>query len=229
MLQTELGKIDAVLSALENKRPEVAAHCRRVSALSVRLAAQYGFDSNVIETIRLGGLLHDVGKLLTPARILSKPGRPNSREWQELKNHPELGREIAHRSGFDDDVCAIVLYHHERHDGQGYPDGLAHPGIHYTVRIVSVMDTFDALTSPRDYRERLSVDAARVLIARGAGTKFCPWVVSGFLALPMEMLQLAADEAPVGTRHPEGQVFLPMDQLAHPRRPTTDVYQSCQC
>ena len=75
MLQTELGKIDAVLSALKNKRPEVAAHCRRVSALSVRLAAQYGFDSNVIETIRLGGLLHDVGKLLTPARILSKPGQ----------------------------------------------------------------------------------------------------------------------------------------------------------
>jgi hypothetical protein len=91
------------------------------------------------------------------------------------------------------------------------------------------MDTFDALTSPRDYRERLSVEAARVLIARGAGTKFCPWVVSGFLALPMEMLQVAADEAPVGARHPEGQVFLPMDQLARPRRLTADVYQSCQC
>jgi putative nucleotidyltransferase with HDIG domain len=229
MLQTELGKIDAVLSALDQKRPEVAAHCRRVSALSVRLAAQYGLDPSVIETIRLGGLLHDVGKLLTPVRILNKPGRPNAREWQELKNHPELGMEIAHRSGFDDDVCGIVLYHHERYDGQGYPDGLAHPAIHHTIRIVSVMDTFDALTSPRDYRERLSVEAARVLIARGAGTKFCPWIVSGFLALPMEMLRLATDEARVGSRHPEGQVLLPMDQLTHPRRPRADLYQSCQC
>jgi putative nucleotidyltransferase with HDIG domain len=229
MLQTELGKIDTVLSALARKRPDVAAHCRRVSALAVRLAVQYGLDPGVIETIRLGGLLHDVGKLLTPARILDKPGRPNAREWQELKVHPELGMEIAHRSGFDDDVCAIALYHHERCDGQGYPDGLAQSAIPYAVRIVSVMDSFDALTSPRDYRERLSVEAARTLIAREAGTKFCPWVVSGFLALPLEMLKLGADEARVGTRHPEGPVCLAMDQLVSPRRPGAGVYHPCQC
>jgi putative nucleotidyltransferase with HDIG domain len=219
MFQTDLGRADAVLAALERKRPEVAAHSRRVSRYAVRLAAQFGLPDDVTETIRLGALLHDVGKMLTPSRILEKPGRPNAREWQELKIHPELGQEICHRSGFDDEVCAIVLHHHERCDGSGYPDKLAHPAIPYTVRIVSVMDTFDALTSSRDYRERLSVAAARTLIARSAGPKYCPWVVSGLLALPAEMLQPAAGDAPEPVRHPEGPALLPLVGLADFRRP----------
>jgi putative nucleotidyltransferase with HDIG domain len=213
MFQTDLGRADAVLAALERKRPAVAAHSRRVATYAARLAAQFGLANDVIETIRLGALLHDVGKMLTPARILEKPGRPNAREWQELKIHPELGQEICHRSGFDGEVCAIVLHHHERLDGSGYPDRLKHPAIPYTVRIVSVMDTFDALTSSRDYRDRLSVAAARTLIARSAGPKYCPWVVSGLLALPAEMLQPAPGDAPEPLRHPEGPVLLPASGL----------------
>jgi putative nucleotidyltransferase with HDIG domain len=208
MLQTELGRADSVLAALEKTRPEVAAHCRRVSAFSVRLAVQYGLSEDVIETIRVGSLLHDVGKMLTPPRILEKPGRPNAREWQELKMHPETGMEICHRSGFDDEVCSIVLHHHERCDGSGYPDGLTLPAIPYIVRIVAVMDTFDALTSSRDYRERLSIPAARTLIARGAGTKYCPWIVSGLLALPVSLLQPGVGEGPDSRRHPEGPALL---------------------
>lgn len=188
MLQSYLGEVDVVLAALEKARPAVAAHARRVSALSVRLAVQYELDRDTIETIRLGALLHDVGKMLIPARILDKPGRPTDREWQELKIHPQLGVDIAHRAGFDDGVCGIVLYHHERYDGRGYPDGLEGNATHFTARIVNVMDTFDALTSTRDYRARLSIDAARTLIAREAGAKYCPWVVSGLLALPAAML-----------------------------------------
>ncbi|MCX6552321.1 MAG: HD-GYP domain-containing protein [Acidobacteria bacterium] len=229
MLQTELGSIDAVTSALERKRPGVASHCLRVSAYAVRLATQYGLGSDDIETIRLGGLLHDVGKMLVPSRILDKPGRPNAREWQELKIHPELGVEIAHRSGFDDEVCGIVLYHHERYDGSGYPDGLSGRAIHYLVRIVSVMDTFDALTSPRDYRERLTPEAARAVIARGAGTKFCPWVVSGFLALPLDLLMPASDEASVVAGQPEGAVSLSPDQFAQPWLLRAESYQFSAC
>ena len=214
MFQSDLGRTDTVLAALERKRPDVAAHSRRVAAYSVRLAVQFGLGDEVIETIRLGALLHDVGKMLTPSRILDKPGRPNAREWQELKAHPELGREICYRSGFDTDVCAIVLHHHERCDGSGYPDRLKHPAIPYPVRIVAVMDTFDALTSSRDYRERLSVDAARTLIARSAGSKYCPWVVSGLLALPVEMLQPVAGHARESADRPEGPVILPVAALA---------------
>ena len=220
MCQSDLGRADAVLVALDRKRPEVAAHSRRVSAYSVRLAEQFGLPDDVIETIRLGALLHDVGKMLTPSRILEKPGRPNAREWQELKAHPELGREICHRSGFDADVCAIVLHHHERCDGSGYPDRLAHPAIPYPVRIVAVMDTFDALTSSRDYRERLSIDAARTLIARSAGSKYCPWVVSGLLALPAELLQPAPADAPAAAHHLEGPALLSLSGLIDFQRPS---------
>ena len=214
MFQTDFGRADAVLAALEKKRPEVAAHSRRVSAYAVRLAVQFGLADEVLETIRLGALLHDVGKMLMPSRILDKPGRPSAREWQELMTHPELGREICHRSGFDDEVCAIVLSHHERYDGSGYPDRQAHPAIPYTVRIVSVMDTFDSLTSPRQYRERLSVAAARTLIARSAGSRYCPWVASALLALPLEMLQLGPGDAPGAIRHPEGPALLPIGGLS---------------
>jgi putative nucleotidyltransferase with HDIG domain len=193
MLQSYLGKVDAVLATLDRKRPDVAAHCRRVAAYSVRLAMQYEVDRDTIETIRLGALLHDVGKMLIAARILDKPGRPTDREWQEIRIHPQLGIDIAHRAGFDDDVCSIVLYHHEHYDGGGYPDGLKGTVTPFPVRIVSVMDAYDALTSSRDYRSRLSLDAARTLIAREAGTRYCPWIVSGLLALPAAMLAPPAD------------------------------------
>lgn len=188
MLKVRLGRVDTVLAALDRHRPDVAAHSRRVATYAVRLAAQYGLDADTMETIRVGALLHDVGKLLVPARILAKPSRPNAREWEQLRIHPMLGMDIAHRAGFDDEVCAIVLYHHERFDGAGYPDGLGGTSIPFTARLVGAIDAFDAVTSQRDYRERLSVESARQMIARDAGTKFCPWIVSGLLALPPAML-----------------------------------------
>jgi putative nucleotidyltransferase with HDIG domain len=218
MLQSYLGKVDVVMAALEKARPAVAAHARRVALYSVRLALQYDLDRETIETIRLGALLHDVGKLLIPARILDKPGRPTDREWEELRIHPQLGVDIAHRAGFDDDVCGIVLYHHERYDGQGYPDRLSGQAIHFTARLVSVMDTFDALTSARDYRSRLSVDAARALIAREAGAKYCPWIVSGLLALPTAMLTAPADGASAQEEWDEraGPWMSPAEELIQP-------------
>jgi putative nucleotidyltransferase with HDIG domain len=213
MLQSELGSVESVLATLGQKRPDVAAHCRRVAAYSVRLASQY--DASTIETVRMGALLHDIGKLLVPSRILARPGRPNGREWRELKIHPELGMELAHRCGFDDEVCRIVLSHHERYDGGGYPDGVGKEHVHFTVRIVTVMDALDALTCARDTRRRLSIDTARMVIARKAGRQFCPWVVSGLLALPSQMLNLGPEE---GTRtapqQAEGQVFMPPGQIA---------------
>lgn len=229
MFHTDLGRAEAVLAALDRKRPEVAVHSRRVAAYSVRLAAQLGLPDHVIETIRLGALLHDVGKMLTPSRILDKPGRPNGREWQELKVHPQLGQEICHRSGFDGEVCAIVLHHHERCDGSGYPDRLRHPAIPYAVRIVAVTDAFDALTSARDYRERLSVDAARALLVRSAGSKYCPWVVSALLALPPEMLRSAPRDAPGVAHRPDGPVSLAIDDLAAFAHPLSAASQPSLC
>jgi HD-GYP domain-containing protein (c-di-GMP phosphodiesterase class II) len=179
---------DGFLTMLQSKRPFVAAHGRRVSIYAVRLALQYGLAPQVIDSIRVGALLHDVGKLLIPTRILTKPGRLTPAEWVELRAHPDQGIGLLERAGLDPDTLKIILHHHERADGQGYPDGMARADLPWSVRIVSVMDAFDALTSPREYRQALSIDAARALIAREAGTRFCPWVVSGLLSLPVALL-----------------------------------------
>lgn len=191
------------MSAMEARCPGVAAHCRRVSLYSVRLATQYGLDAETVEAIRVGGLLHDLGKLEVPPRLLEKPGRLTEREWDRLRRHPEAGLALVDRLGFGAPVAEIVLYHHERFDGSGYPDNLTADCIPWPVRIVSVMDAFDALTSPRPYRAALSLDAACSLLAREAGSRYCPWVVAGLLSLPRPMLQAAAT-APAPRCQPDG-------------------------
>jgi HD-GYP domain-containing protein (c-di-GMP phosphodiesterase class II) len=186
--------------------------------LAVRLASQYGLSGEAIEAIRVGGLLHDVGKLFVEPEILAKGDQLSRSEWEELAGHPEVGVELADRAGVSNGACEIVLYHHERYDGQGYPDRLSSSAIPWPVRIVSVMDAFDALTCPVGHRDPLSIDAARSFIARRAGAQFCPWVVSGLLSLPASMLKIGdtVGEAPYA---PDGlaardvlaatQVFVP--------------------
>ncbi len=196
--------VEAFLQALHAKRSFVADHARRVSAYAVLLATQYGLAADVVESIRVGALLHDVGKLLVPVRILTKPGRLNEREWVELRAHPDKGVDLLERVDLDDLVREIVLHHHERHDGKGYPDGLAGKEIPWPVRIVSVMDSFDALTSPRQYRAALSVEGARALISREAGARFCPWVVGGFLSLPPDLLAPGSTDAHSDYYFPDG-------------------------
>jgi putative nucleotidyltransferase with HDIG domain len=194
MSYTPAAIADNLFAALQVKLPHVAAHSRRVASYAVRLASQYGLSNEMVETIRTGALLHDVGKFLVPSRILSKPGRLRDREWLELRSHPDLGMELVERAGFSEEVCEIILHHHERPDGRGYPDQVKADALGWSVRIVSVMDGFDALTSPREYRTALSVDGARALIAREAGTRFCPWVVSGLLSVPEHLLVPSAVE-----------------------------------
>ena len=214
-----MGDIQAVvegfLHALEAKRSHVAAHARRVSTYAVRLATQYGLAADIVENIRLGALLHDIGKLLVPIRILTKPGRLNESEWVELRAHPDKGLGLLERVNLDDRVREIVLHHHERHDGQGYPDGLKGAEVPWAVRIVTVVDSFDALTSPWEYRAALSIDAARALLSREAGTRFCPWVVSGFLSLPIGLLEPGSADAHPDYYLPDG---LPVMSSVHATR-----------
>ncbi|MBE3132310.1 MAG: HD domain-containing protein [Acidobacteria bacterium] len=190
-----------LLDAVAARHPVVAAHGRRVAAYAVRLAAQYGLGAPAIESIRVGALLHDIGKIQVPSYILAKPGRLTEREWVKLRTHPERGCDLVDRMGFEGTICEIVLYHHERYDGTGYPHRVEGSAIDWAVRLVSVADAFDAITSPRPYRRTISVDAARSLLAREAGSRFCPWAVSGLLSLPRELLQPVDDEP--------GRAYLP--------------------
>jgi putative nucleotidyltransferase with HDIG domain len=187
-----VGEVGAILAAMQSRCPSVAAHCRRVSEYSALLATQYGLPGELAATIRLGGLLHDLGKIAIPERILLKPGRLTQREWARLRHHPEAGVAMVDRLGFDASIAEIVLYHHERIDGSGYPDGMVGEAIPWADRIVSVMDAYDALTSPRAYRDALSIDAARTLLAREAGVQYCPWSVSGLLSIPRKVLEAVA-------------------------------------
>jgi putative nucleotidyltransferase with HDIG domain len=188
--------VETLFTALRTKRPQVAEHAHRVSVYAVRLASQYGLARETVTAIELAARLHDIGKLLIPLRILNKPGRLNQTEWLALRSHPDMGVELVERLGLPPEICEIVLHHHERHDGMGYPDRLPGGRIGWSVRIVSVMDAFDALTSPRQYRKPLTPLAARALIAREAGTRFCPWVVSGLLSLPLSLLTPPPPDAP---------------------------------
>ena len=178
-----------LLDAVGARHPAIASHSRRVAAYAVRLAAQYGLEARTIDAIRVGALLHDIGKTRLPSRLLSKPGRLTEGEWTTLRTHPEVGCDLVDRMGFDGAVCEIVLYHHERFDGTGYPHRLEGSSIAWAVRLVSVADAFDALTSNRPYRTAMSADAARFLLAREAGSRFCPWAVCGLLSLPRELLE----------------------------------------
>jgi putative nucleotidyltransferase with HDIG domain len=185
-----------LVGAMEAKHPLVASHCRRVAAYGVLLATHYGLPESTVDAIRIGGLLHDIGKMMVPDHILAKPGRLTEDQWRALQAHPEHGFDMVEPLGFDSDVLDIVLYHHERADRSGYPDGLDLTAIPWGVRIVSVMDAFDALTSPRTYRAALSIDAARTLLARESADRYCPWVVSGLLSIPTPMLEAVANGVP---------------------------------
>lgn len=183
--------LESLTDALKAKRPRVADHSLRVSQYSVRLAMQYGVSQEAVESVRLGALLHDVGKLLVPVNILMKTGRLSRRQEEELKIHPDLGVELAARAGMKDEVCRIILHHHERCDGLGYPDRTGGSDLHWTARLVAVMNAFDTLVHPRGDQRPCWVDEARSRIAREAGSRFCPWVVSGLLSVPPSLLQLA--------------------------------------
>ncbi len=180
---------ETLLAMLQASRPAVAAHSRRVAGLATRIAIQYGLAAETIEAIHFGALLHDVGKLLVPGDILEKAGRLTSREWHQLRQHPELGAELVENAEVSDEVCEIILFHHECEDGTGYPDRLVGRAIPFAVRIVSVADAFDALTTRRAYREPLSLEAARAAIGRQAGKRYCPWVASALLSLPLTLLE----------------------------------------
>jgi putative nucleotidyltransferase with HDIG domain len=203
------ASLATLLEAVETLCPAVSAHGRRVSTYAVRLAVQYGLSATAIETIRIGALLHDIGKIQIPHHILSKPGRLTEREWVKLRTHAEIGCDLVERMGFGEGVCEIVLHHHERCDGSGYPYRLSGSAIAWAVRVVTVADAFDALTSDRTYRTAISIDAARSAIAREAGSRYCPWVVSGLLSLPPAVLEPPTTDP--------GRSFLPDG------RPATDA------
>ena len=169
-----LGAIRALAAALDARDPYTAGHSERVSALSVLIARQLSLSEAEVDIIRLGALLHDIGKIGVADHILRKPGALSADEFEQIRRHPGLGARILRKVPFLEPHLAIVELHHERPDGKGYPFGLLGDNIPLDARIVHVADAFDAMTSARAYRPARAASVALVELQRYSGTSVRP-------------------------------------------------------
>ena len=171
----------ALASALAARDPSTAAHCSRVTWLACRLATWLAWDDARLRTLKLGGPVHDIGKVMISAAILSKRGPLHPNELAEIKTHPEAGARLIGPAWPAEEALPYVLYHHERWDGSGYPSGLRGTEIPEEARLLAVVDAFDAMTSFRPYRRALPTWRALAEIDRCAGTQFDPALAAAFL------------------------------------------------
>ena len=181
--QTYDGTLEALVSALDARDRETKGHSIRVAKYMMEIAFHMGIEPGTEEWVDMqrGGLLHDIGKIGVSDSILHKPGPLTDDEWVNMKRHPKIGHDMIKEIGFLSGASIIVMAHHERFDGKGYPRGLAADEIPIGARIFVLADTFDAMTSDRPYRAALSVDASREEIIRCSGTQFEPRCVQAFL------------------------------------------------
>ncbi|CAL9524191.1 hypothetical protein SUDANB58_03908 [Streptomyces sp. enrichment culture] len=170
--------VRALVQAVDIKDGYTRGHSERVGQASMMIARELGLDDERVEVLRFAGILHDVGKLGVPTRLLTKDGPLTPEERRVIELHPEYGHEMVRGIGFLGEALAAVLHHHERLDGSGYPYGLAGGQIPESARVVAVADAFDAMTSTRSYRRARPVAAALAELERCAGSQFDPRMVA---------------------------------------------------
>ena len=181
----------ALTAAIEARDLETGEHCRQLGTQGERVAAMLGLSEQERTTIRIGGYLHDVGKIAIADRILLKPGKLTDEEYREMQRHAEIGGSIVQTHEAMTDIARIVRHHHERFDGAGYPDRLAGEEIPLGARIISVADAFSAMTNDRVYRKAIGEEQAWEEIRRNAGSQFDPAIVE------LYELIAAADAEPI--------------------------------
>ena len=178
--ELQLATVIALAEALDIRDTGTGQHSQTVGRYAELMARALGFEEDHVERVRLAGVLHDIGKIGIPDRVLSKPGPLDAEEWQEMYTHPEIGARLLSRSEFDD-LRAWILAHHERPDGLGYPRALSADDIPLEARILAVADAYEAMTADRVYRPALGEEAARAELEAGAGTQFDAGVVEAFV------------------------------------------------
>ncbi len=177
------GTIHAMSLTIEMRDLYTAGHQRRVSSLAVAIGEEMHLPLDKIEGVRMAGIIHDIGKIAMPAEILTKPTRLTKTEFQLIKDHPRIGYDILKSISFPWPVAHIILQHHERMDGSGYPDSLLGDAILLEARILSVADVVEALSSHRPYRPALGLDKALEEIRRGRGIRYDMRVVDACIKL----------------------------------------------
>ncbi len=166
--QSFIQTIAALAAAVDAKDPYTGGHSQRTTELAAAIAQELGLDDEEVELIRYACLLHDVGKIGISEEILLKPGPLNAEEWEVVRRHPALGASIVERAALLYEMVPIILHHHERYDGQGYPEGLRGEDIPFKARILAVADAYEAMTSDRAYRPAMTVQQALATLREGA-------------------------------------------------------------
>jgi ribonuclease P protein subunit RPR2 len=189
-----VATVRALANAVEARDAYTGKHAERVAAYGMVIARAGGLSLADDPEIEFGFLLHDVGKVAVPDAILFKPHPLDHAERLVMERHPDVGWEILRDIEFLGEAKQVVRHHHERWDGQGYPDGLAGEDIPLAARVFSVADTFDALTTDRPYRPAMELARARAIIEEGSGTQFDPTAVDAFRSVPDAVLEGIAAE-----------------------------------
>ena len=180
--------VGSLANALDARDPYTAGHSRRVSELSCALATALQLPAQDVERIRIGALLHDIGKIGVSDSVLQKPGKLTDEEFELVKQHPVIGRRILQGVyGFTEYLPAVEL-HHENWNGTGYPHGQQKTETPVDARIIHVADAYDAMTTNRSYRQGMTHERALSILADNAGVQFDPEIVATFLMLPREIL-----------------------------------------
>ncbi|MCP2605065.1 response regulator [Candidatus Aminicenantes bacterium AH-873-B07] len=178
--------IESFIKALDFREAETEAHSKRVWGFTRLLAWEIGVrDENELSDLERGALLHDIGKIGIPDEILKKPSSLTKVEWEWIKKHPILGYKIVKNISTLKNSTQIILFHHERYDGKGYPFGLGGEDIPLEARIFAIADALEAITTHRPYRKARSFEYAREEIKHFAGSQFDPELVKAFLSIPL--------------------------------------------
>lgn len=195
MAALHLRTIEALALAIDAKDETTQQHLQRVQVYAVEIGKELGLSETELEALRAAALLHDIGKLAVPEHIISKPGRLTPEEFERMKIHPVVGAQILERVRFPYPVAPIVRSHHERWDGTGYPDRLKGEEIPIGARILSAVDTLDALATDRQYRKALPLDEAIGVILSEAGKAFDPRVVEVLARRYRELEKMAREQS----------------------------------
>lgn len=175
------GTVNALILAIDAKDSYTNDHSRRVSKISCAIAKSLGLASSIVEMIRHAAVIHDIGKIGIDERILRKHGSLTVEEYEVMKKHPEIGASIVSAVPFLEEAVPVILYHHERFDGKGYPKGMSGKDIPLSARIVMVADAIDAMLRSRPYRGKLPEEIIIKELKDNAGTQFDPMIVNAAL------------------------------------------------
>lgn len=178
-----LSTIGALNKSLEAKDPYTSGHAARVEKFAVELAESYNLPYESIQNIRTAAVLHDIGKIGINDSILNKASRLTQEEYEQIMRHPSIGADIISKVDFLKDITGIIKHHHERYDGKGYPDGIAGEEIPIEACVLTIADSYDAMTTDRPYRKALTKDEALEEIRKNAGTQFHPGLSEAFITL----------------------------------------------